>query len=530
MKNTQTFYTENGMVTLGSSGSNIVDLFYTVGAKRGQNIVPSFVNAVGDNLDLAVRTMLWARDIRGGAGERQLFRDVLGWLEANDFDVFKQVALIVPEIGRWDDLLVAKTDVGFAFVAAFILQSITAETSKMGFSTAAKWMPRKGEDAVRLRAAWSMTPKGYRKFLVRNTNVVENDMCAKNWNGIDFEKVPSVAMSRYTKAFARNAPESFASYKEALVKGDAKVNASAVYPYDVLGMLNKDEQMAEAMWAALPNYLGDSGILPMVDISGSMTMARVGNTNLTPLDVAVSLGAYIADKQSGAFGGLSLSFSDRPSIVDISRKRSLRDKRDAIVNYQNMGMSTNLQAAFTTILQTAVSNRVSQAEMPKFLLILSDMEFNSAVREGRSVTELDSAMSMIEKKYAEAGYVRPKVVFWNLASRNNNVPVTVDKYDTALVSGFSPSILKSILSANIKTFTPLNVVLETIMNERYNFRKNLPSDVVSSSVLASMATRIRGIKPKSETVAVRKTVTDDAKATFRSAVTNRNNVANRRYR
>jgi hypothetical protein len=213
-----------------------------------------------------------------------------------------------------------------------------------------------------------------------------------------------------------------------------------------------------AQWDALPNYVGDANIMPLVDVSGSMTCPAGKNTNVTCLDVSVSLGLYLADKNQGAFHGTFLTFSSRPELLTL--KGNIVQKADQMIK-SKWGMSTDLHAAFDKILSTAVKGNVPASDMPRMLLILSDMQFNQCV------THDDSAMQMIERKYAEAGYDMPQVVFWNLNS-SDNVPVRADKSGAALVSGFSPSIMTSLLSADPAEFTPEGMMMKTIMQDRYD--------------------------------------------------------------
>ena len=329
-------------------------------------------------------------------------------------------------------------------------------------SLCSKWMPRKGMTAVELRNYLKVSPKFYRKMLVNNTKVVETAMCSNEWDNIEFSKVPSLAMTRYTKAFGRHSPEAFQSYIAALQSGDpkVKVNASAVYPYDVTKTVEKgNAALADEMWKALPNYMGDANVLPLVDVSGSMTWSYGGKLpdGLTPMDVAVSLGLYCSDKNQGAFKDLFLTFTSSPSWVNL--KGTLSQKMRQMETSQ-WGGSTNLHAAFDKILDVAVKNKVSADEMPAALLILSDMQFNSCVKHD------DRAMDMIRRKYEEAGYKAPGVVFWNLNDAGN-VPVRFDEKGTALVSGFSPSVMKAVLSCDFESMTPEAIMLAAISSDRY---------------------------------------------------------------
>ena len=460
--------TTNGMKARQSSANKNVDFFYSVGASRGKDIVPAFTGAFVEDRDLALRIAQWARDARGGAGERKIFRDILVQMEKTDTDAAMALLKKVPEIGRWDDVLVfTTTDLK---VEAYAL---IAEALASGNGLCAKWMPRKGPKAAELRAALGMSPKQYRKTLVNLTKVVETQMCSKDWDNINFSHVPSLAASRYKKAFTRNTPK-FAEYVAKLVKGDktVKVNAGAVYPYDVLkgvispwgrSTLGKTElDHVVAQWDALPDFVGDANILPLVDVSGSMTCAAGGarsKSETTCLDVAVSLGLYLADKNSGKFKDTSLTFSGTPELMTL--KGNVVEKAHQM-STSKWAMNTDLNKAFEKILSVALANDVPQSEMPAVLLILSDMNCDQGCRYRDEV-----AQEMIERKYAEAGYTVPQIVYWNINS-SDHVPVKLDKSGTALVSGFSPAIMKAILEANMDEFTPYGVMMKSIMNPRYD--------------------------------------------------------------
>ena len=459
--------TTNGMKARATTTNKNVDLFYNIGASRGKDITPAFTAAFVEDREIALRIAQWARDARGGAGERKIFRDILVQLEKTDIDAAMALLKKVPELGRWDDIFVVTTPI--LKTAAF---TMLKEALDAGNGLAAKWTPRKGPIAVELREFLNLSPKQYRKTLVNLTKVVETQMCARDWDNINFSHVPSLAASRYKKAFTRNTPK-FAEYVAKLVKKDptVKVNAGAVYPYDVLkGVINpygratlgKTElDHVVAQWDALPNYVGEANILPLVDVSGSMTCAAGGynsKSEVTCLDVAVSLGLYLADKNIGKFKDTFLTFSSSPQLVTL--KGNVVEKAAQMVKSE-WQMGTNLHAAFNKILDVAVKNKVPQSEMPNMLLIMSDMQFDCC--RGHD----DSAMQMIERKYAEAGYTVPQIVFWNL-NASDNVPVKADKSGAALVSGFSPSILKALLAADMEEFTPAGIMRKTVMVPRYD--------------------------------------------------------------
>ena len=448
--------TENGMKAFKSSLSNTTDLFFKIGASRGKNITLSFETAYHEDRDLALRIAQWARDVRGGAGERELYRQVLKFLEKNYKDELLSTRMLqnTAEIGRFDDLLIFEDAEIKKLAFGQIKQALDA-----GNGLAAKWMPRKGPLAAELRAFFGWSPKFYRKRLVELTKVVETQMCAKEWDGINFSHVPSLAMSRYTKAFFKNTPEVFGAYMEALKSGDpkVKVNAGAVYPYDIVkSMKMGNDTMADEQWKALPNYMGSAKVMPMVDVSGSMD-CPVAGASVTCMDVAISLGLYCSDKNTGPFKDLFLTFSERPEFVTVTGTLSQKYRQ---MSHADWGMSTNLHAGFNEILRVALENKVSPEDMPEALLILSDMQFNQCAKHD------DSAMQMIQRKYEEAGYKVPAIVFWNLRDAGNT-PVKFDKNGTALVSGFSPAIMKSVLAADFESMTPESIMRSTVMVDRY---------------------------------------------------------------
>lgn len=445
--------TTNGMKAKAHSGNALVDLFYKIGASRGKSVIAEFEKAFQEDPALAMKIAFWSRDVRGGAGERQIFRDILNHLEKHHPDVLEQALPFVPEFGRWDDMLIFKTE-RFKHLAYTLIGDALRDRNGL----AAKWMPRQGPIAVEIRNFYGMTPKQYRKSLVALTNVVEQKMCARDWNSIEFGKLPSLASARYNKAFARNAAAAYQAYKARLTKGTDKVNASAVYPYDVIKTLRAggESVVADAQWASLPNYIGDASVMPLVDVSGSMCCPVGGNANLQCIDVALSLGLYCADKNTGPFKDTFLTFSTTPKAQVV--KGTLAQKM-AQMNSSDWGMSTDLHAAFNEILRIAVKGKVADADMPKTLLILSDMQFNQCVRFD------DSAHQMIVRKYAEAGYTVPNIVFWNLNS-HENVPVKFDKRGTALVSGFSPAVMKGVLGGT--DMTPYGIMLATVDTPRYS--------------------------------------------------------------
>jgi hypothetical protein len=377
----------------------------------------------------------------------------------------------VPELGRWDDVLMTFGTP----IEREALRMIAFALNEVKDGLCAKWMPRQGAEANKIRSYMKLTPKQYRKLVVGLSNTVEQKMCARDWTGIVYPHVPSVAAGRYQKAFLKHDPSGYAVYKEKLVTGEAKINASVAYPYDVIRSLQHgDKAVAVAQWKALPNYLegSDENIMPVVDVSGSMMSVASGS--VTALDVAISLGLYVSERMGGVFKDTFMTFSGSPQMLKL--KGDLSQRYDQMAR-GDWGMNTDIGAVFKLILNAAVAGKVDQKEMPTKILILSDMEFDACVTTGSTAKAgrystggsavSVSAMEFIEQEYAAAGYKVPQIVFWNLNGRAGNSPVTYNKVGAALVSGFSPSIVKSVLGG--EEMTPISIMLKTVMIAKYDF-------------------------------------------------------------
>ena len=474
---TENTFTENGMTTSSSSLNNCVNLFFQIGAMRGKSsneLINAFVMAYNEQPLVAMRLLFWARDIRGGAGERQIFKTILSYLADKQTDSLRKNLKYVPEYGRWDDLL---------DLIGTKLENDALEIIKQGLEDknglAAKWMPRQNTSNREKKKAYTilrkylgLTPKQYRELVVGLSNTVEQLMCAKNWDAIEYSKLPSKAMSDYMKAFSKNDLERFQSYLESVKKGETKINAGALYPYDVIKNLkNGVAQGADVQWNALPNYLENNNerMLPVVDVSGSMECPAGNNPNVSCMDVSISLGLYISERNEGPFKDAFVTFSSNPELEVLSG--SLSDRYNQLRRAE-WSMSTNLESVFKLVLNQAKKHNVSETEMPTMIVILSDMEFDSAnSSRGNWYGDTSShkwnptAQQMIEKMYSEAGYNMPKIVYWNLNAINANYPVKFDKEGTCLVSGFSPSLLKSLLSG--KDLTPESMMFEVVNSQRY---------------------------------------------------------------
>lgn len=466
---TKNTVTENGMVTNSSSLSSTLDLFFTIAAVRKsigtldgtQRIIGKFEAARNEDALITRKLLFWSRDIRGGAGEREVFRVLLRHTSKNHpQDVIDNIHLI-SEYGRWDDLFCLFNSPVESNAINTIIDAL-----KEGNGLIAKWLPRLGGKvpnnkkhiANKIRNAMRLTPKEYRQMLVKLTNVVETPMCAKEFDKINYEHVPSVAMSRYSKAFSKNDTTRFLEYKESLSNGEAKINAGALYPYDVTKNLQYgDSDLANEQWKSLPNFMEGTleRVLPVCDVSGSMETS-IGTGVTTAMDVCISLGLYISERNEGLFKDAFVTFSESPALQYLTGDLK---SRFAQLQYADWGMSTDLEATFQFILNQGIKHNVSEDQMPTCILIMSDMEFNQATHRH------DSAFDMIRRKYEEEGYTLPNIVFWNLCSRHDNMPVTKDDNGTALISGFSPSILKTVLSGN--AMNPVQIMLDTINQPRY---------------------------------------------------------------
>lgn len=434
--------TTNGMVAYKSTLNPLVDLFMKIGASRDTDLTKEFGEALSFDKDKALRILLWARDIRGGAGERKRFRDIVVMLSKFlDKETMVKIINKIPGIGRYDDLHVF---VGTEYEQ--IALNVHIEGIKVGNGLAAKWAPRKGEVAVKMRELWGVTPKFYRKTIVGLTKVVEQQMCANEWNNIDFDHVPSQASRIYANAFKKHEEQRYSTYLEKVMTGGEKMNASATFPHEILKGVSKNPQQADAQWKSLTNYLDgvDESILTVCDVSGSMSG--------TPMKISIALGLYFSERLEGVFKDCIITFSENPQMVrlpsgTLSHRMSQLSKVD-------WGMSTNFEAVFEIILRVAQRENLPEKDMPTKLLVLTDMQFNQAGNF--------TAFEMIQEKYKSSGYKMPQLVFWNI--NGGTSPVTFNRKGVGLVSGSSPSTIKAVLGGDID---PVRIMEKAIMQERY---------------------------------------------------------------
>jgi hypothetical protein len=453
-------FTLNGMPAFEKNEDPLVSLFFEMGALRGQpeRLIRLFGDALIQEPAWTRKALLHLRDIKNGMGERQSYRDLVSrFCKHWTYDQVATLMHLTVKYGRWDDLTVfLPTSMGKT-AARYWMNAV-----RSGDGLAAKWAPRekssKKDIAKVLRAVAGLSAKEYRQKLTRNTDVVETKMSFKEWDDIDFSKVPSVAMARYGNTFRRHAPIRFMEYLDRVQKGVEKMNAEAVFPHDVVRSVNYgDEVAADAQWRSLPDFVGDFSFLPIVDVSGSMETRVSGN--IRAIDVSIGLGLYLSERNKSVFKNRFITFSEIPSWFQLGSFMTLREKISATMGAP-WGMNTNIRQVFELILNAAVSSRVPQEDMPDAVLILSDMQFDRCTLDPHA-----GFLPMVREMYERAGYKTPTLIFWNLVSYGANFPVEVNESGVVLVSGFSPAILKGLLKGDVSKLTPRSIVEEAL--QRY---------------------------------------------------------------
>lgn len=474
-KETNYTETENGALTHQSTLSNLLD-FFGLGAsmrnREDSDVASLFSKAFAEDKLLALKCLFYIRDARSGQGERKTFRTILKWLGENNPEDLKANLEIIPEFGRWDDLFCLEGTSVWNDVLELIKKNWQSCFENSKPSLLAKWLPSpntSSKEACRLAKViyrhLKLTEKQYRKTLSKwrqDLKVVEKQMCAKKWNEIEYSHVPSKASLIYKKAFARNDKERYEKFLKDVKEGKQKINASVLYPYDIVKkyIFGEDKnETVEALWNSLPDYLKgkkENGLV-VADVSGSMM-----NPNLLPMSVSISLALYISERTEGLFKNHFITFSEKPTLQKVIGN-NLHEKVQNL-KYADWGMSTNIQAVFDLILETSLKHNIKQDEMPETLYIVSDMEFNQAVSDNTKTN-----FQVIDEKYEQYGYKRPNLVFWNVNAKSNQSPITKDDKGTCLVSGCSPVILESLMEK--KYISAVDVMMETLNKDRYNVVK-----------------------------------------------------------
>ncbi|MFJ7982451.1 DUF2828 family protein [Lysinibacillus xylanilyticus] len=475
--------TTNGAVTHVSSQSHLLDFFARGGSMRNASeteIRQVFSKAFSENPEYALKALFLHRDIREGNGERRLFRICAKWLSETDLKALEALIPLIAEYGRYDDVVELLDTKASKVAGQVIAQQLTQDVANLqegkSISLLAKWLPSENASsfvtinrARKLIKGLGVSPRTYRKTVValrKQLNLLETNMSQKSWYKVDYPKLPSQAMLKHRQAFYRNDSESYKKYLDGLVKGTQKVNSGSLFPYQlvekVIGgnswytptLSPQDRVLYDQMWNALPNRVeGAENSIAVVDVSGSMSGM--------PMNVAISLGMYVAERNEGVFHNHFITFSTQPKLVEIIGKDFTEKVRN--IERANWNMSTDLDAVFNLILNTAIKNNTPQEELPTRLFIISDMQFNRCVSYGGSTETFFQAM---KKKFAKHGYKLPKVVFWNVnGGYGQQSPVTKDTPDAMLVSGFSQNIFKSILES--ASVNPYDMMIETLDSERY---------------------------------------------------------------
>ena len=489
-------YTENGAMTHKTTKSDLLDMFAMGGAMRTrseEDIILMFQKAYAENAEYALKCLFYLGDCRGGQGERRFFRVCSKWLAKHETEAMRRNMNHIPEYRRWDDLY---TLVGtplekemFSFLKDQLALDITSKTP----SLLAKWLKSENtsshksrELANKTRIAFGMSHKQYRKTLSvlrERINVLERLMSENRWDEIEFDKIPSRAGMIYKNAFARHdfdrmKNEAVQSYADFAKDETKKVNAKVLYPYECvaeatklmcnnwyrsdnsISLDNTNRLMINKYWDNLADYFNGASFngLAVVDTSGSMT----GHEASAPINVAISLGLYCAEKAKGPFAGHYVSFASRPQLI----KTEGVDFCDKVMRIYrtNLVDNTNIEATFDLLLNTAIQNHCQQEDLPQNLIIISDMEFDAARGYGyySRGTDPETLLDGIARKWRARGYDMPHLVFWNVQARQNNIPMIGDG-PISYVSGFSPAIFETIMSGK----TGYELMMEKLNSERY---------------------------------------------------------------
>ena len=485
--------TENGAFAYDSTAQGaLLDLFSQVGALRPRTeteIASKFAAAFREDALLATKMMFYTGDIReGGLGERRTFRVCLRWLAENRPDIVNKNMTLIPFFNRFDTLFtLVGTDCEKA-MWELVAKTLTEDVKAMKASTdrkhvpcslLAKWMPSENTSSAKTRAlankaikALKLTPRTYRRMLSalrKHIGVTECKMSAGEWTSIEYAKVPSYAMHNYGSAFAKHDYERFDAYLKSVSKGETKINSSVLFPYDLvekyLGyhgygciragdtyVAGKEDAVVEAQWRALPNYLTKPvNAIVMADVSASMSGR--------PMATSIGLAIYLAQHNVGAYRNMYLTFTDNPHFINIPDGASLLECVQKVAS-AGVGYSTNLEAAFNKILDTAVFYKIPKNQMPKTLVVISDMEIDHYMRPGRHWDFL----KVMEARFNAKGYALPKIVMWNVNARKDTV-LSQDEH-TIFISGQSASSFKT-LCQNLDGVTAYELMLQVLNGPAY---------------------------------------------------------------
>ena len=468
--------TTNGAKAFKSTLDLNVDLFGKISASRSDadSIVPLYLRALEEDPETALRILFNSRDIRGGQGERNVFRHLL---LNTPFEIREKIIPLIPIYGRWDDLFVLDGCIDWNRVVDFVISKLNHDNDPETEhpSLLAKWMPSINASSKKTKALgkqfakrMNLSEKEYRVMLSnlrKKIDLVEHKMCSNNWSEIEYSKVPSKAGLMYRKSFIKHDLERYNQFMLSAVKLENKVNASALYPYEIAEKVTKaythvdptEELVLQAFWQNLPDYMDGKSFkgLVVADTSGSMTSA-IGNVK--PIDVSISLAIYIAERNAGVWKNKFITFSENPEMQTIIGDTIV----DKIKNLSkaDWGYNTDLIAVFKSILKAAKADSVAPEDMPEKIFIISDMQFDQACNSNTRTN-----FEQIKKNYAKYNYKMPDLIFWNV-NGSANVPMTIHDTGTCLVSGCSPSILSAVLSGEV--ISPIDILKQAVYTERYD--------------------------------------------------------------
>ena len=496
--NTATNYktTTNGALAHKSTNSAVYDMFALGGAYRSRSeddIRLMFEKAYNEDSSLALKCLFYIGDCRGGQGERRFFRVAFNWFCQTAPVHAGRLVEQIPEYRRWDDILYATEGTKvFSTALEIIRHQLALDVNCKTPSLLAKWLPSENTSSAKTKAMANkvrkflgFSHKQYRKtlsLLRARINVLEKLMSANRWSEIEFDKIPSKAGLIYKNAFARR--DIIAKKYEAFAKDETtKVNAATLYPYEVVRKVRErlnysyysqnagfvgsdtDRAMINKYWENLPDYLNgaNANMLCMIDTSGSMT-SSYSKSSVAPIDVAISLGLYTAERMSGPFANQYISFASRPQLI----KTDGVDFVDKVrrIYQTNLVDNTNLTAAFDLLLNVATQPGVKPEDIPSTIVIISDMEIDCAIRRDwrnhTPVTTLvDTEMEAERLTWATRGVKMPRLVYWNVNARNDTILDAGP--NVSYVSGCSPVIYEAILSGK----TGFDLMLQKLNSKRY---------------------------------------------------------------
>ena len=474
--------TENGALAYSSTMDKVYDMFAFGGAYRNRTddeVVALYANAYAQSPVLATKCLFYLRDVRGGQGERRFFRVAFKWLIKTHEDEARKLLPLIAEYGRWDDLIEVcyGTNLWMAAIAIIAERLNKDLASEDECSLLAKWMPsinasskETKKKAYSIMNCLGMTPRIYRKTLShlrKKINVLECLMSANEWDKIEFDKIPSKAGLLYKDAFRRNEIIGH-KYIDFILSESTKVNADVLYPYEIVGKTewahnNVDRAALDKYWKNLPNYFNgkSNSMMCVCDTSGSMTW---GVGRVKPLDVAISLSIYAAEHNEGPFKDCYISFSTHPQFVKIEGRNIVEKVRN--IKDNSLIADTNLESVFDLLRKGCINRKWKAGDMPKTLVIISDMEINEGIEElewREENTAIKGLMEQIRDKWIADGLEKyfPKLVYWNVNARNNTI---LDMGpNVSYVSGCSPVLFEQVVSGK----TGYNIMFDKLLSERY---------------------------------------------------------------